>query len=86
MALEKPQQAKSFLILTSTVQGAEVLTVGTDAWVQVVNGVAQAQEGIEVEGLLTGRVEGGEGRGESQQGNPASEASRGTDIRSGSSL
>ena len=34
-------------IHASAVQGAEVLTIGTDAWVQVVNDDARAQEGTE---------------------------------------
>ena len=35
-------------IHASAVQGAEVLTIGTDAWVQVVNDDARAQGGIEL--------------------------------------
>ena len=38
-------------IHASAVQGAEVLTIGTDAWMQVVNDDARAQEGIELEQL-----------------------------------
>ena len=34
-------------IHSSAVQGAEVLTIGTDAWVQVVNDDARAQGGTE---------------------------------------
>ena len=44
-------------IHASAVQGAEVLTIGTDAWVQVVNDDARAQGGIEL------REPGGETRG-----------------------
>ena len=35
-------------IHAGAVQGAEVLTIGTDAWVQVVNDDARAQGGIEL--------------------------------------
>ena len=35
-------------IHASTVQGAEVLTIGTDAWLQAVNDDARAQGGIEL--------------------------------------
>ena len=38
-------QARSVFIHASTVVGAEVLTIGTDAWVQVVNDDARAQGG-----------------------------------------
>ena len=44
-------------IHASAVQGAEVLTIGTDAWVQLVNDDARAQEGTEQ------REPGGETRG-----------------------
>ena len=44
-------------IHASAVQGAEVLTIGTDAWMQVVNDDARAQGGTEQRGL------GGETRG-----------------------
>ena len=47
MASGKPRQAKSFFIHASTVQGAEVLTIETDVWVQVVNDDARAQGSIE---------------------------------------
>ena len=44
-------------IHASAVQGAEVLTIGTDAWVQVVNDDARAQGGIEL-GELGGEIHG----------------------------
>ena len=51
MASEEPRHAKSLSLTPAAVPGAEALTVGTDAWVQVVNDVARAQEGIEPEGF-----------------------------------
>ena len=44
MASGEPRQARSF---SSTVQGAELLTIGTDALVQVEKDDGRAQEGAE---------------------------------------
>ena len=41
----KAPKGEIVFIHASAVQGAEVLTIGTDAWVQVVNDDAQTQEG-----------------------------------------
>ena len=41
----KAPAGEHVLIHASTAQGAEVLTIGTDAWVQVVNDDARAQGG-----------------------------------------
>ena len=69
-------------IHASVVRGAEVLTIGTDAWVQVVRDDARAQgEASSMQSLGTRRVE----RGERQSGR-ASEASSGVDGRVGSSV
>ena len=74
-------------IHASAVQGAEVLKIGTDARVQVVNDDARAQGGVSSQaGLGTRRMESEEGQRESEQGGPASEASSGTDCRAGSSV
>ena len=54
---EKTPTGEIVFIHASTVQGAEVLTIGTDAWVQVVNDDARAQVGTEQ------REPGGETRG-----------------------
>ena len=43
----KAPKGEIVFIHASAVQGAEVLTIGTDAWVQVVNDDARAQRGIE---------------------------------------
>ena len=43
MASEKLMKGEIFFVHASAVQGAEVLTIGTDAWVQVVNDDARAQ-------------------------------------------
>ena len=43
MASEKAPKGEIVFIHASAVQGAEVLTIGTDAWVQVVNDDARAQ-------------------------------------------
>ena len=74
-------------IHASAVQGAEVLTIGTDAWVQVVNDDARAQGGVpSKESLGTKRVEGREGQREREQSGPTSEASGGSDCRACSSV
>ena len=74
-------------IHASAVQGAEVLKIGTDARVQVVNDDARAQGGgvSSWESLETRRVESGEGQREGEQGGSAGKASSGTDCRAGSS-
>ena len=74
-------------IHASVVRGAEVLIIGTDAWVQVVRDDARAQEGVSsVQSLGTCRVERGEGQGESMQSGRASEASGSVDGRAGNSV
>ena len=68
-------------IHASTVVGAEVLTIGTDAWVQVVNDDARAQGEVSSQTSLgTRRVASREGQRESEQGGPANKASSGTDC------
>ena len=42
----KAPKGEIVFIHASAVQGAEVLTIGTDAWVQVVNDDARAQGGV----------------------------------------
>ena len=74
-------------IHTSAVQGAEVLTIGTDAWVQVVSDDAQAQGGTEQrEPGGAKRAEGREGQREREQSGPTSEGSGGADCRACSSV
>ena len=74
-------------IHASTVQGAEVLTIGTDAWVQVVSDDARAQgEVSSKKSLGAKRVEGREGQRASEQSGPTSEASGGADCRACSSV
>ena len=74
-------------IHASAVQGAEVLTIGTDAWVQVVNDDARAQGGVpSKESLGAKSVEGREGQRECEQSDPTSKASSGTDCRACSSV
>ena len=68
-------------IHASAVVGAEVLTIGTDAWVQVVNDDARAQEWYRARrawGQDVWRAE--KDKEESEQGGPTSEASSGTDC------
>ena len=62
MASEKPPTGEIVFIHASAVQGAEVLTIGTDAWVQVVNDDARAQ-GVGIEQ----REPGGEKRGRAER-------------------
>ena len=45
MASGEPPTGEIVFIHASAVQGAEALTIGTDAWVQVVNDDARAQGG-----------------------------------------
>ena len=83
----KAPKGEIVFIHASAVQGAEVLTIGTDAWVQVVNDDARAQGGVpSKESLGPKRVEGREGQREREQGGPTSKASSGTDCRTGSSV
>ena len=70
-------------IHASTVQGVEELTIGTDAWVQVVNDDEHMES---KESLGAKRVEGREGQRASEPSGPASEASSGTDCRTCSSV
>ena len=60
-------------IHASAVVGAEVLTIGTNAWVQVVNDDARAQ------GVYRASRQ---GQRESEQGGPTGKASSGTDLLS----
>ena len=77
----KTPTGQSIFIHASAVQGAEVLKIGTDARVQVVNDEARAPGRVPSQtGLGTRRVESGEGQGESKQGGPAGKASSGTDC------
>ena len=68
-------------IQTSAVQGAEVLTIGTDAWVQVMNDDGRAQGGVSNSESLGTRLEGREGQGEGKQSGPTSKASSSVDCR-----
>ena len=76
----KNPTGQSIFIHASAVQVAEVLKIGTDKRVQVVNDEARAQGAPSQTGLGTRRVESGEGQGESKQGGPTREASSGTDC------
>ena len=77
----KTPSGQIVFIDANTVQGAEVLKIGTDARVEVVNDDARAQGEVSSQTcLVTRRVESGEGQGESKQGGPASKASSGTDC------
>ena len=73
-------------IHASAVQGAEVLTIGTDAWVQVVNDDARAQGVSSKESLGAKSVEGREGQRKCEQSGPTSKASSGADCRACSSV
>ena len=68
-------------IHASAVQGAEVLTIGTDAWVQVVNDDARAQGRYRAREPGGERVEGREGQRASEQSGPTSKTSGGSDCR-----
>ena len=68
-------------IHASVVRGAEVLAIGTNAWVQVVRGDARAQGVSSIQSLETRRVETGERQGEGKQSGRASEASSSVDGR-----
>ena len=73
-------------IHASAVQSAEVLMIGTDAWVQVKDN-ARAQGGFELREPRGARhVQGREGQRESAQSGSVSEASSGTDSRTCSSV
>ena len=67
----KVHRGEIVFIHASAVLGAEVLTIGTDAWVQVVNDDARAQS------VGACSLERREGQGEGEQGCSASEASSG---------
>ena len=83
----KAPKGEIVFIYASAVQGAEVLTIGTDAWVQVVNDDARAQGEVpSKESLGPKRVEGREGQREREQSGPTSKASSGTDCRACSSV
>ena len=83
----KAPTSEVVFIQASAVQSAEVLTIGTDAWVQVVNDDARAQREVSSsESLGARRVEGREGQRESKQSGPASKASSGADCRACSSV
>ena len=71
-------------IHAGAVQGAEVLTIGTDAWVQVVNDDARTRGSKESLGAR--HVEGREGQSEREQSGPTSKASSGIDCRACSSV
>ena len=74
-------------IHASVVQGGEVLMVGTDAWAQVVSDHARAEGGeSSTKSMGTKRMETREGQGEGEPSGPTSEASSGTDCRTGSSV
>ena len=65
----KTPSGQIVFIHASAVQGADVLKIGTDARVEVVNDDARAQGGVSSQTCLgTRRVESGEGQGESKQG------------------
>ena len=74
-------------IHSSAVQGAEVLTMGTDAWVQVVNDDARAQG--EYRARRAWERDAWKAERDKEKANkvgPASEASSGTDCRTCSSF
>ena len=73
-------------IHASVVRGAEVLMIGTDAWVQVVRDDARAQVVSSMQSLGTRRVERGERQKEGKQSGRASVTSSGVDGRAGSSV
>ena len=74
-------------IHASAVQGAEVLTIGTDAWVQVVKDDTRGPGGYRAKrAWRRRRVEGREGQRETKQSGPTSKASSGTDCRACSSF
>ena len=79
----KAQSGEVVFIHASAEQGAEVLMIGTDAWVQVVNDDARAQGLSSTKGLGMQRVEGRDGQGEGKQSGRASEARSGADDRAG---
>ena len=74
-------------IHASSVQGAEVLTIGTDAWVQVVNDDARAQGGggggPSLKSLGEGRVGARERQGKGKQSDAACQTSSGAVGRVG---
>ena len=70
----KAPTGETVFIHASAVQGAEVLTIGTDAWVQVVNDDARAQGGYRAR-RAWGRDAWKAERRESEQSGPTSKAS-----------
>ena len=82
--LGKVQTSETVVIHASAVHGPEVLTIDTDAWVQVVTGDARAQEGHRAS-LAWDRTR-GERDKERANSAPASETSRGPDGRTRSSV
>ena len=82
----KAPKGEIVFIHASAVQGAEVLTIGTNAWMQVVNDDAPAQGVPSKESLEPKRVEGREGQREREQSGPTSKASSGSDCRACSSV
>ena len=79
--LGKVPTGEIVFIHASAVVGAEVLTIGTDAWVQVVNDDARPQGVVSSQTSLgTRRMASREGQRESEQGGPAGKASSGTDC------
>ena len=74
-------------IHASVFRGAEVLTIGTDAWVQVVHDDARAQGRVSsMQSLGTRRVERGERQGEGSKGGRASQTCSSSDGRAGGSV
>ena len=72
-------------IHASVVRGAEVLIIGTDAWVQVVHDDARAPgRGSSMQSLGARRVERGERQGEGKQSGRTSKTSSSVDGRVGS--
>ena len=74
----KVPTGETVFIHASVVHGGEVLMVGTDAWVQVVNDEAQCRGRVQcTKRLGTKRLEGGEGQGKGEQSGSASETRSG---------
>ena len=72
-------------IHATVVRGAEVLTIGTDAWVQVMHDDARAQGGVSsMQSLGARRVERGKRQGEGKQSGRTSKTSSSVDGRAGS--
>ena len=82
----KAPKGEIVFIHASAVQGAEVLTIGTDAWVQVVNDDARAQGGYGAKRAWGRNAWKAERDREREQGGPTIKASSGTDCRACSSV